>query len=69
VIHKTFIDVNEQGTEAAAVTAVEIRLTSTGPGPENPTIQIDRPFIFAITEKASNAIVFMGKVAYPEYEE
>jgi serpin B len=69
VIHKTFIDVNEEGTEAAAVTAIEIRLTSAGPGSDYTVIQVDRPFIFAIREKASNAIVFMGKVGRPEYSE
>lgn len=64
VIHKTFVDVNEKGTEAAAVTVVEIIETSAGPGTE---FVIDQPFLFVIREKTSGAIVFMGKVGNPEY--
>ena len=62
VIHKTFIDVNEKGTEAAAVTVVEIRETSAGPGTE---FVVDKPFVYVIKEKTSGAIVFMGKVGNP----
>ncbi|MEX0988315.1 MAG: serpin family protein [Bacteroidales bacterium] len=64
VIHKTFIQVDEEGTEAAAVTAVEFELTSTEP--EKKVIRLDRPFLFVITENSSNAIVFMGKLGKPE---
>ena len=64
VIHKTYIKVNEEGTEAAAVTAVVMELTSIGPMNE---IRLDRPFLFAITEKSSKSILFMGKVAEPAY--
>jgi len=64
VLHKTFIDVNEEGTEAAAVTAVEISLTSAGP-----FFVVDRPFIFTIQENSSGTILFMGKVNKPEYQE
>ena len=66
VIHQSFIDVNEKGTEAAAATVVEIGVTSAGP--EIPTFKADKPFIFLIREKASNAILFMGRVGLPEYE-
>jgi serpin B len=58
VNHKTFIDVNEEGTEAAAATSVEISTTS-APAP----IRIDRPFVFAIRENHSGTILFLGKVA------
>lgn len=68
VIHQTFVDVNEKGTEAAAVTVVEIRELSAGPGSGIPFIA-DRPFLFVIKEKTSNALVFMGKVGDPVYEE
>lgn len=68
VIHKTFVDVNEKGTEAAAVTAVEVGYTSVGPGDFVVSFIVDRPFFFAIREKTSNAIVFMGKVGRPEYD-
>jgi serpin B len=64
VIHKTYIDVNEEGTEAAAVTAVTISLTSMGPPS---VLRIDRPFLFAITENSSRSILFAGKVSEPRY--
>lgn len=65
VKHKTFVEVNEEGTEAAAVTSVTISLTSIGPVNE---FRADHPFIFIIKEKYTNAIMFMGKVANPETE-
>ena len=62
VIHKTYIDVNEEGTEAAAVTAIVFETTSIGPPSY---IRLDRPFLFAITENSSTSILFMGKVSQP----
>jgi serpin B len=64
VIHKTYIKVNEEGTEAAAVTAVVMELTSIQPMNE---LRLDRPFLFAITENSSRSILFAGKVAEPAY--
>ncbi len=70
VIHKTYIDVNETGTEAAAVTAIVFATTSIGPeGPEKIYFTVDRPFVFAITEKDTDAILFIGEVQNPEYED
>ena len=70
VMHKTFIDVSEEGTEAAAVTSVEICFTSTGGGGESiPTMRVDHPFIFAIHEIDTGAILFLGKISKPEYPE
>ena len=69
VLHKTFIDVNEEGTEAAAVTAVEISETSYNP--DEPVIRYfiaDHPFLFAIRENSSGTILFMGRVGQPKYE-
>lgn len=66
VIHKTYIDVNEEGTEAAAVTAITMGVTSAGPVN---ALYLDRPFLFAITENSSKSILFIGKVAEPEYAE
>ena len=67
VIHQSFIDVNEKGTEAAAVTVVEIELTSAGP--DDPVhFTASHPFVFALREKTSNAILFIGKVGNPVYE-
>jgi serpin B len=65
VIHKTYIDVNEEGTEAAAVTAIVFETTSIGP---TNGIRLDRPYVFAITENSSKSIVFMGKVMEPSYK-
>ncbi|WP_346863005.1 serpin family protein [uncultured Draconibacterium sp.] len=67
VKHKTFIDVNEKGTEAAAVTVVAIELTSVMPS-QNIQFDVNRPFFYAITEKDTGAILFMGTVKKPEYE-
>ncbi len=59
VKQKAFVDVDEEGTEAAAVTVVEIALTSVTP---SLNIYIDRPFLFVIREQASGTILFMGQV-------
>jgi serine protease inhibitor len=61
VLQKTFIEVNEEGTEAAAVTAVEISRVS---GP--PSVTFDRPFVVAIRERLSGTILFIGKVGDPD---
>lgn len=59
VLHKTFIKVDEEGTEAAAVTSVGIGLTSM---PEIVDFRVDRPFLFLIREHHSGTILFIGKV-------
>jgi serpin B len=64
VKHKTFIDVNEEGTEAAAVTIVAIDKTSAG-GQQKVTFYVNRPFLYAITEKTTGAVLFMGTVTNP----
>ncbi|MBN1268472.1 MAG: serpin family protein [Kiritimatiellae bacterium] len=63
VIHKAFVEVNEEGTEAAAATAVVMRMTAVAQPP--PTFRADHPFVFLIRERATNAILFMGRVANP----
>ncbi|HPU00802.1 MAG: serpin family protein [Firmicutes bacterium] len=65
VKHKTYIDVNEKGTEAAAVTSVEVRVTSLQPEPERFRMVVDRPFFFTITDNKTGAILFMGAVNNP----
>jgi serine protease inhibitor len=69
VIHKTFVDVNENGTEAAAVTAVGMSTTSM---PVDPPLKInfmvDRPFLFTISEKTTGTILFIGEMNAPEYK-
>ena len=58
---KTYIEVNEEGTEAAAVTGIGMVETSIGP-PQPVTFRADRPFLFLIQEKSSGVILFMGKI-------
>ncbi len=60
VQQNTFVDVNEQGTEAAAVTTVAIGRTSLPP-----QFNVDRPFIFAIRERTTNALLFIGSLMDP----
>ena len=67
VKHKTFIEVNEEGTEAGAATSVGIGLTSVGPG--EPQFHLNRPFLFLITESDTGAILFVGKVESPALTE
>jgi serine protease inhibitor len=62
VKHKTFVEVNEEGTEAAAATVVEITY---GPGPPGFWMRVDHPFIFVIRENKSQTILFMGKIVEP----
>lgn len=59
VKQNTFVNVNEEGTEAAAVTTMGVLEM------EQPFIRFDRPFVFVIRERLSGAILFMGKVAVP----
>lgn len=64
VIQKSYISVDEYGTEAAAATLVNLYETSIGPQP-NPAeviMEVNRPFIFVISERSSGAILFIGKV-------
>ena len=63
VLHKTFVEVNEEGTEAAAVTSVAPSITSVRPPPIRFTI--DRPFFFAIRDNQTKTVLFMGVVVDP----
>jgi serine protease inhibitor len=62
VLQKTFVNVNEEGTEAAAVTSVSMRVTSL---PARVDVRVDRPFIFAIRERFSGTILFIGRIVRP----
>lgn len=63
VIHNTFIEVNEKGTEAAATTVIEFPVGDSGIAPPKPIDYIvNKPFLFAIREKTTGAILFIGKV-------
>lgn len=61
VKQKTFIDVNEKGTEAAAVTIVGMEKNSAGPEPEVIIFTADRPFLFVIQENSTGAVLFIGQ--------
>lgn len=65
VIHKSYVDVNEEGTEAAAVTAM-MMAGSGMPRPEQPfSMKVDRPFLFIIANETTNSVLFMGTVGDP----
>lgn len=66
VMHKTYIKVDERGTEAAAVTAITVGVTSAGPDLD--MFRVDHPFVFAIREKDTNAMLFIGKVLNPNLD-
>ena len=66
VKQNSFIEVNEEGTEAAAVTTIGVNLTSAPPPPE--VFKIDKSFVFAIRERTTNTILFIGQVLNPENE-
>lgn len=60
VLHKTFVEVNEEGTEAAAATVVGIVKTSLPP-----QFVVDRPFFYAIRDNATGTVLFMGTIVDP----
>ena len=62
VKQKCYMDVSEKGTEAAAVTSVQIRLTSARPVQKVPVMRVDRPFFFVIADGDNEKILFAGKI-------
>ena len=60
VKHKAFVDVNEEGTEAAAATSVGL-----APSSLPPSVVVDHPFLFVIRERLSGTILFMGRIMHP----
>ena len=65
VVHQAYIDVDEQGTEAAAATAVAMRPMALRRGPEPVRMIVDRPFLFAIADTATGLPLFLGQVSRP----
>ncbi len=65
VKHKTFAEVNEEGTVAAVVTAVEMGFTSVQPPEENFIMKVDRPFFVAIRDNLTGTVLFMGSIVDP----
>ncbi|WP_036182541.1 serpin family protein [Ureibacillus manganicus] len=66
VKQKTFIDVNEEGTEAAAVTKVEMGETAIEPIDKPFYMEVNRPFFIAIVDETSGTILFMGSITNPQ---
>ncbi|MHB1558833.1 MAG: serpin family protein [Isosphaeraceae bacterium] len=64
VIHKAFVDVNEEGTEAAAATAVGIRTAAMIAEP--PVFRADHPFVFLIRDNRTGSILFLGRLVNPK---
>jgi serpin B len=65
VAHKAYVDVDEQGTEAAAATAVGIRAAAAFRSPPPVTMVVDRPFLFVIVHTATGLPLFAGQVSHP----
>jgi serine protease inhibitor len=66
VKHKTFVEVNEEGTEAAAATSVGMTLTSFREKPEPFRMIVDRPFFCAIRDHQTGSVLFMGSIVDPQ---
>lgn len=66
VAHATFLRVDQEGTEAAAVTAVKIVATAARIEPKVPEIVFDRPFLATLRDRKSGAVLFFGRIADPE---
>ena len=64
VLHKAFVEVNEEGTEAAAATAV-IMAKTVSVKPPDPVFRADHPFLFCIRDNATGNILFMGRLTDP----
>ncbi len=65
VKHKSFCEVNEEGTVAAAVTSVGVAVTSVQEPPQRFVMKVDRPFFFAIRDNQTGIVLFMGSVTNP----
>ncbi|MGB7787702.1 serpin family protein [Methanoregula sp.] len=65
VVHKAYVDVNEDGTEAAAATGVVMNMAAVrGEGPV-PVFRADHPFVFLIRDNNTGTVLFMGRVTNP----
>jgi len=66
VIHKAFVDVNEEGTEAAAATGVVVAMRAARVPSQPAVFRADHPFLFLIRDNRSESILFMGRVNNPK---
>lgn len=64
ILHKTFLDLDENGTEAAAVTAVVAGTTSAPPEPT--VMKVDRPYLMAIVDNQTKTLAFVGRILEPK---
>ena len=68
VLHKAYVDVNEEGTEAAAATGVVMKTMAVRRRPMPPAVfRADHPFLFVIQDNRNGAILFLGRVADPTH--
>ena len=67
ILHKAFVDVNEEGTEAAAATAVAMALTSMPERHDSIVFKADHPFMFLIRDNATSSIIFIGRITAPRW--
>ena len=65
LLHKAWVEVTEEGTEAAAATVLALTLSAAAPEPMPPVFRADHPFIFLIRHNRSGSILFLGRVADP----
>ena len=66
IIHQAFLDVDEQGSEAAAATALSIELTGVARKPLKPIVfRADKPFLFLLHDGRTGAILFIGRHVAP----
>jgi serpin B len=68
VLHKSFVEVSEKGTEAAAATAVILEKESDKEErtvPFTPTFRADKPFVFLIRDRRTGTVLFLGRVLRP----
>jgi serpin B len=65
VFHKTFVAVDEQGTEAAAASGITMRMTAMAPPRDRIVVVADRPFLYLIRERTTGAVLFIGRCADP----
>jgi len=65
IFHQAFVEVNEEGTEAAAITDATVYFSSEEPSLRTFSMIVDRPFFFAICDNYTNTVLFMGSVEEP----
>ena len=67
ILHKTYIDVNREGTRASAVTGVMVKAAALQPEPVREyTVRLDRPFLYAIVDSYTGTPVFLGTMVSAE---